>query len=92
MSDEDICQAHKRMLKHIAYFFYTDKEFMQMDLYKRNQREFEQSLIQVAEELSDEEQLEFNLNDIRDLTKDNTQMLKMVSSLGIELDETEKEL
>lgn len=80
------------MLKHLAYLFYTDKEFMQMDLYKRNQREFEQSLIQVAEEISNEEQLEFNLNDIRDLTKDNTQILKMVSSLEIELDETEIEL
>ena len=40
VSESAISQAHDRMLTHLAYFFYTDEEFMQMDLYKRNEREF----------------------------------------------------
>ena len=92
VSESAISQAHDRMLTHLAYFFYTDKEFMQMDLYKRNEREFKYSLMEVVKELDKEEGLEINLNSVYDLVKDNTQMLKMISSLGIEINETQKEI
>ena len=88
VSESAISQAHDRMLTHLAYFFYTDKEFMQMDLYKRNEREFKYSLMEVVKEMDKEEGLEINLNSVYDLVKDNTQMLKMISSLGIEINET----
>lgn len=91
VSESAISQAHDRMLTHLAYFFYTDKEFMQMDLYKRNEREFKYSLMEVVKEIDKEEGLEINLNSVYDLVKDNTQMLKMISSLGIEINETQKE-
>ena len=92
VSESAISQAHDRMLTHLAYFFYTDKEFMQMDLYKRNEREFKYSLMEVVKEIDKEEGLEINLNSVYDLVKDNTQMLKMISSLGIEINETQKEI
>lgn len=92
VSESAISQAHDRMLTHLAYFFYTDKEFMQMDLYKRNEREFQYSLMEVVKEIDKEEGLEINLNSVYDLVKDNTQMLKMISSLGIEINETQKEI
>ena len=92
VSESAISQAHDRMLTHLAYFFYTDKEFMQMDLYKRNEREFKYSLMEVIKEMDKEEGLEINLNSVHDLVKDNTQMLKMISSLGIELNEEQKEI
>lgn len=92
VSESAISQAHDRMLTHLAYFFYTDKEFMQMDLYKRNEREFKYSLMEVVKEMDKEEGLEINLNSVYDLVKDNTQMLKMISSLGIEINETQKEI
>lgn len=92
VSESAISQAHDRMLTHLAYFFYTDKEFMQMDLYKRNEREFKYSLMEVIKEIDKEEGLEINLNSVYDLVKDNTQMLKMISSLGIEINETQKEI
>ena len=92
VSDSAVSQAHDRMLTHLAYFFYTDKEFMQVDLYKRNEREFKYSLMEVVKEIDKEEGLEINLNSVYDLVKDNTQMLKMISSLGIEINETQKEI
>lgn len=92
VSESAISQAHDRMLTHLAYFFYTDKEFMQMDLYKRNEREFQYSLMDIVKEIDKEEGLEINLNSVYDLVKDNTQMLKMISSLGIEINETQKEI
>jgi len=92
VSESAISQAHDRMLTHLAYFFYADKEFMQMDLYKRNEREFKYSLMEVVKEIDKEEGLEINLNSVYDLVKDNTQMLKMISSLGIEINETQKEI
>lgn len=92
VSESAISQAHDRMLTHLAYFFYTDKAFMQMDLYKRNEREFKYSLMEVVKEIDKEEGLEINLNSVYDLVKDNTQMLKMISSLGIEINETQKEI
>lgn len=92
VSESAISQAHDRMLTHLAYFFYTDKEFMQMDLYKRNEREFKYSLMEVVKEMDKEEGLEINLNSVYDLVKDNTQMLKMISSLGIEINDTQKEI
>ena len=92
VSESAISQAHDRMLTHLAYFFYTDKEFMQMDLYKRNEREFKYSLMEVVKEIDKEEGLEINLNSVYDLVKDNTQMLKMISCLGIEINETQKEI
>ena len=92
VSESAISQAHDRILTHLAYFFYTDKEFMQMDLYKRNEREFKYSLMEVVKEMDKEEGLEINLNSVYDLVKDNTQMLKMISSLGIEINETQKEI
>lgn len=92
VSESAISQAHDRMLTHLAYFFYTDKEFMQMDLYKRNEREFKYTLMEVVKEIDKEEGLEINLNSVYDLVKDNTQMLKMISSLGIEINETQKEI
>ena len=92
VSESAISQAHDRVLTHLAYFFYTDKEFMQMDLYKRNEREFKYSLMEVVKEMDKEEGLEINLNSVYDLVKDNTQMLKMISSLGIEINETQKEI
>ena len=92
VSESAVSQAHDRMLTHLAYFFYTDKEFMQMDLYKRNEREFQYSLMEVVKEMDKEEGLEINLNSVHDLVKDNTQMLKMISSLGIELNEEQKEI
>ena len=92
VSDSAVSQAHDRMLTHLAYFFYTDKEFMQMDLYKRNEREFQYSLMDIVKEMDKEEGLEINLNSVYDLVKDNSQMLKMISSLGIEINETQKEI
>ena len=92
VSESAISQAHDRMLTHLAYFFYTDKEFMHMDLYKRNEREFKYSLMEVVKEMDKEEGLEINLNSVYDLVKDNTKMLKMISSLGIEINETQKEI
>ena len=92
VSESAISQAHDRMLTHLANFFYTDKAFMQMDLYKRNEREFKYSLMEVVKEIDKEEGLEINLNSVYDLVKDNTQMLKMISSLGIEINETQKEI
>ena len=92
VSESAISQAHDRMLTHLAYFFYTDEEFMQMDLYKRNEREFKYSLMEVVKEIDKEEGLEINLNSVYDLVKDNTQILKMISGLGIEINETQKEI
>ena len=65
---------------------------MQTDLYKRNKREFEFDLKKLSNEIEKENRLTFNLNDIYNLVKDNTQMLKSISSLGIELDQKQKEL
>ena len=51
VSESAISQAHDRMLTHLAYFFYTDKEFIQMDLYKRNKREFQYSFMNIVKEM-----------------------------------------
>ena len=48
--------------------------------------------MEVIKEMDKEEGLEINLNSVHDLVKDNTQMLKMISSLGIELNEEQKEI
>ena len=48
--------------------------------------------MEVVKEIDKEEGLEINLNSVYDLVKDNTQMLKMISSLGIEINETQKEI
>lgn len=63
-------------------------------MYKRNQREFEYALKQVAIEIfkriAEENGLKINLNDVRKLTKYNTQFLKMVTRLKGKLPADEK--
>ena len=63
-------------------------------MYKRNQREFEYALKQVAIEIfkriAEENGLKINLNDVRKLTKNNTQFLKMVTRLKGKLPTDEK--
>ena len=92
VSDSNISQAHDKVLLHLTFYFYTDEEFQQTDLFKRNEREFKYFLMEVVKEIDKEEGLEINLNSVYDLVKDNTQMLKMISSLGIEINETQKEI
>ncbi len=87
-----ISQLKATAMLHLTYHFYTDKEFMQSDIYQRNKLSFGDDLARVIKEIDKENGLQFNLNDIRDLTKDNTQLLKRLSSLGIELDDKEKDL
>ncbi len=72
---------------HLTYHFYTDKEFMQSDIYQRNKLSFEDDLVRVVKEIDNDNGLQFNLNAIKDLTKANTQLLKRASSLGIEIDD-----
>ena len=91
-SESNISQLKNVALTHLAYQLYTDNEFMQTDLYKRNKREFEFDLKTISKEMEKENCLTFNLNNIYNLVKDNTQMLKSISSLGIELDQNQKEL
>lgn len=92
VSESSVSQMKDTALLHLTYHFYTDKEFKKTDLYKRNKREFEFDLPRVAKELDKENGLTFDLNAINNLVKDNTQMLKALSSLGIELDESQKKL
>ncbi len=91
-SESNISQLKNVALNHLAYQLYTDNEFMQTDLYKRNKREFEFNLKILSNEMKKGNCLTFNLNNIYNLVKDNTQMLKSISSLGIELDQNQKEL
>ena len=94
VSDSAVSQAHDTVILHLAFYFYTDEEFQQTDLYKRNQREFEYALKQVAIEIfkriAEENGLKINLNDVRKLTKYNTQFLKMVTRLKGKLPADEK--
>lgn len=94
VSESAISQAHDRVLLHLTFYFYTDEEFQQTDLYKRNQREFEYALKQVAIEIfkriAEENGLKINLNAVRKLTKNNTQFLKLVTTLNGKLPEAEK--
>lgn len=92
VSASGISQMKDTALLHLRYHFYTDKEFMQTDIYKRNKREFDFDLIQVAKEINKNEYFSIDLNDVANLVKDNTQVLKMLSSLGIDIDEKQKEL
>lgn len=92
VSESSVSQMKDIALLHLTYRFYTDKEFKKTDLYKRNKREFEFDLPRVAKELDKENGLTFDLNAISDLVKDNTQMLKTLSSLGLEVSESEKKL
>lgn len=87
-----ISQLKATAMLHLTYYFYTDKEFMQSDIYQRNKLSFEDDLARVIKEIDQKKGLQFNINDIKDLTKDNTQLLKRISSLGIELDDKQKDL
>ncbi len=91
-SASGVSQMKDTALLHLRYYFYTDKEFMQTDIYKRNKREFDFDLIQVAKEINKNEYFSIDLNAVANLVKDNTQVLKMLSSLGIDIDEKQKEL
>ena len=92
VSASGISQMKDTALLHLRYHFYTDKEFMQTDIYKRNKREFDFDLVQVAKEINKNEYFSIDLNDVANLVKNNTQVLKMLSSLGIDIDEKQKEL
>lgn len=92
VSESSVSQMKDTALLHLTYHFYTDKEFKKTDLYKRNKREFEFDLPRVAKELDKENGLTFDLNAINNLVKDNTQMLKTFTSLGLEVNENEKQL
>ena len=85
-SASGVSQMKDTALLHLRYYFYTDKEFMQTDIYKRNKREFDFDLIQVAKEINKNEYFSIDLNAVANLVKDNTQVLKMLSSLGIDID------
>lgn len=91
-SASGVSQMKDTALLYLRYHFYTDKEFMQTDIYKRNKREFDFDLIQVAKEINKNEYFSIDLNAVANLVKDNTQVLKMLSSLGIDIDEKQKEL
>ncbi len=82
-----ISQLKATAMLHLTYHFYTDKEFMQSDIYQRNKLSFEDDLARVVKEIDKEKGLQFNLNAIKDLTKANTQLLKRASGLGIEIDD-----
>lgn len=94
VSDSAVSQAHDTVILHLAFYFYSDEEFQETDLYKRNQREFEYALKQVAIEIfkriAEENGLKINLNAVRKLTKNNTQFLKLVATLKGKLPEAEK--
>lgn len=94
VSDSAVSQAHDTVILHLAFYFYSDDEFQETDLYKRNKREFEYSLKQVAIEIfkriCEENGLKINLNAVRKLTKNNTQFLKLVATLKGKLPEAEK--
>ena len=92
VSASGVSQMKDTALLHLRYHFYTDKEFMQTDIYKRNKREFDFDLVQVAKEINKNEYFSIDLNAVANLVKDNTQVLKMLSSLGIDIDEKQKEL
>ena len=92
ISTSAVSQFKQTTLLHLSYYFYTDKEFMQTEIYKQNKREFNYDLMRVAKGIDNKNGLKFDLNKIQDFVKDNTQTLKMLSALGIELDEREKEL
>ena len=89
VSDSNISQAHDRVLLHLTFYFYTDEEFQQTDLFKRNEREFKFDLERVALEIFklslEDAGIKINLNDVRNVSKNFTQILKMASSLGIKL-------
>ncbi len=89
VSGSNISQAHDRVLLHLTFYFYTDEEFQQTDLYKRNEREFKFDLERVALEIFklslEDAGIKINLNDVRSVSKNFTQILKMASSLGIKL-------
>ena len=89
VSDSAVSQAHDTVLLHLTFYFYTDEEFQQTDLYKRNEREFKEDLKRVALEILklslEEAGLKINLNDARSVSKNFTQILKMATSLGIKL-------
>lgn len=91
-SASGVSQMKDTALLYLRYHFYTDKEFMQTDIYKRNKREFDFNLVQVAKEINKSEYFSIDLNAVANLVKDNTQVLKMLSSLGIDIDEKQKEL
>ena len=94
VSDSAVSQAHDTVILHLTFYFYTDEEFQQMDLYKRNEREFKADLERVAIEIFkravEENGLKINLNDVRKLTKNNTQLLKMATRLKRKLPANEK--
>ena len=92
VSTSGVSQMKDTTLLHLRYYFYTDKEFMQTDIYKRNKREFDFDLVQVAKEINKNEYFSIDLNAVANLVKDNTQVLKMLSSFGIDIDEKQKEL
>ena len=89
VSDSNISQAHDRVLLHLTFYFYTDEEFQQTDLFKRNEREFKFDLERVALEIFklslEDAGIKINLNDVRNVSKNFTQILKMANSLGIKL-------
>ena len=89
VSESAISQAHDRVLLHLTFYFYTDEEFQQTDLFKRNEREFKFDLERVALEIFklslEDAGIKINLNDVRSVSKNFTQILKMASSLGIKL-------
>ena len=89
VSDSNISQAHDRVLLNLTFYFYTDEEFQQTDLFKRNEREFKFDLERVALEIFklslEDAGIKINLNDVRNVSKNFTQILKMASSLGIKL-------
>ncbi len=92
VSESAISQQVQTLYLHLKYYFYTDKEFMQTYIYQRNKLSFQTDLMKVTKDFVCSGQLRFNLNDIYDLTKSNTQMLKKFSELGIEIDDKELEL
>lgn len=92
VSASGVSQVKDTALLHLRYHFYTDKEFMLTDIYKRNKKEFDFDLVQVAKEINKNEYFSIDLNDVANLVKNNTQVLKMLSSLGIDIDEKQKEL
>ena len=92
ISESAISQLKKTAMLHLTYYFYTDNEFIETDLYKRHKREFDFDLKRIAKQIDGQDGLKINLNNVYNLVKDNTQMLKMISSLGIEIDEKQKNL
>ena len=65
---------------------------MQTDIYKRNKREFDFDLVQGAKEINKNEYFSIDLKAVANLVKDNTQVVKMLSGLEIDIDEKQKEL